>query len=56
MTRTPPPDDWVVYAVVLSVVAAMMLGKYLMFRGDKDEFISKNKKTDKSAMSKNDKS
>ena len=56
MTRTPPPEDWVVYAVVLSVVAAMMLGKYLMFRGDKDEFISKNKKTDQSVMSKNDKS
>ena len=56
MTRTPPPEDWVVYAVVLSVVAAMMFGKYLMGRGDKDEFISTNKKTDDSDMSKNDKS
>ncbi|MEA3383375.1 MAG: hypothetical protein U9Q20_01680 [Campylobacterota bacterium] len=34
MTRTPPPEDWVVYVVVLSVVAAMMLGKYLIGRGD----------------------
>ena len=34
MTRTPPPEDWVVYVVVLSVVAAMMLGKYLIARGD----------------------
>ncbi|BFU78403.1 hypothetical protein ALC152_16180 [Arcobacter sp. 15-2] len=42
MTRTPPPEDWVVYAVVLSVVAAIMFGKYLMGRGDKDEFISSN--------------
>ena len=54
MTRTPPPDDWVVYTVVLSVVAAMMLGKYLMGRGDKGEFISTNKKTKESDMSKND--
>ncbi len=34
MTRQPPPEDWVVYLVVLSVVAAMMLGKYLIGRGD----------------------
>lgn len=45
MTRTPPPEDWVVYAVVLGVVAAMMFGKYLMGRGDKDEVISKNDKS-----------
>ena len=56
MTRTPPPEDWVVYAVVISVVAAIMFGKYLMGRGDKNEFISTNKKTNKSDMSKNDKS
>ena len=56
MTRTPPPEDWVVYAVVLSVVAAIMFGKYLMGRGDKDEFISTNKKDNNSDMSKNDKS
>ena len=34
MTRTPPPSDWVVYAVVLGVVAAMLLGKYLIGKGD----------------------
>lgn len=34
MTRQPPPADWVVYAVVLGVVAAMMLGKYLIGKGD----------------------
>jgi len=34
MTRQPPPEDWVVYLVVLSVVAAMMLGKYLIGKGD----------------------
>ncbi len=34
MTRTPPPADWVVYVVVLSVVAAMMYGKYLIGKGD----------------------
>ncbi len=44
MTRTPPPADWVVYAVVLGTVAAMMYGKYLMGRGDKDEIISSNSK------------
>ena len=33
MTRTPPLDDWVVYAVVLSTVAAMMFGKYLIGKG-----------------------
>ena len=54
MTRTSPPEDWVVYVVVLSVVAAMMFGKYLMGRGDKDEVISTNKK-DKD-INKNDKS
>ncbi len=34
MTRQPPHDDWVVYLVVLGVVAAMMLGKYLIGKGD----------------------
>ncbi len=34
MTRQPPHEDWVVYLVVLSVVAAMMLGKYLIGKGD----------------------
>ena len=55
MTRTPPPDDWVVYLVVLSVVAATMLGKYLIGRGDKNEIISNNKKENKE-LNKNDKS
>ena len=34
MTRTPPPADWVVYVVVLAVVAATMFGKYLIGKGD----------------------
>lgn len=53
MTRQPPPADWIVYAVVLGVVAAMMLGKYLMGRGDKNEIISSNKK-DKEDTKKDD--
>ena len=56
MTRTPPPADWVVYAVVLGTVAAMMFGKYLMGRGDKDEFISSNDKTKNNNDVDNDKS
>ena len=35
MTRQPPMEDWVAYVVVLGVVAAMMLGKYLIGKGDK---------------------
>ncbi len=35
MERTPPPSDWIVYIVVIGVVAAMMVGKYLMFFDDK---------------------
>jgi hypothetical protein len=34
MTRGTPPSDWVAYAVVLSTVAAMMFGKYLIAKGD----------------------
>ena len=34
MTRGTPPSDWVAYAVVFSVVVAMMYGKYLIARGD----------------------
>lgn len=45
MVRPEPHPDWLVYLVVLGVVAAMMFGKYLMGRGDKNEVISKNKKT-----------
>lgn len=35
MERTLPSSDWVAYAVVLGTVAAMLLGKYLMFFNDK---------------------
>ncbi|RLA79712.1 MAG: hypothetical protein DRG78_12380 [Epsilonproteobacteria bacterium] len=45
MTRTPPLDDWVVYAIVLGTVAAMMFGKYLMARGDKNQVFSTNEDT-----------
>ncbi len=31
MTKSTPPSDWVAYAVVLGTVAAMLIGKYLMF-------------------------
>jgi hypothetical protein len=34
MTKQPPHEDWVVYLVVLGVVAAMMFGKYLIGKGD----------------------
>jgi len=34
MTRTPPPSDWIVYVVVLGTVAAIMVGKYLIGKGD----------------------
>lgn len=35
MTRGTPPSDWIAYVVVLTVVVAMMYGKYLIARGDK---------------------
>lgn len=44
MTRGTPPSDWVAYAVVLSTVIAMMIGKWMMVKGDKDEKVSKNDK------------
>ena len=53
MTRGTPPSDWVAYAVVFSTVAAMMFGKWLIVRGDKNETISKNKKVDKDDKSNN---
>lgn len=37
MDRPVPPSDWVVYAVVLSTVAAMLLGKYLIFFDDRKQ-------------------
>jgi hypothetical protein len=44
MTRGTPPSAWIAYVVVLGVVAAMMYGKYLIARGDKDDVISTNDK------------
>lgn len=35
MTRQPPMDDWIVYLVVFGVVAATILGKILIAKGDK---------------------
>lgn len=35
MVRTEPPSDFVVYLIVLGVVLAMLVGKYLMAKGDK---------------------
>jgi hypothetical protein len=37
MTRGTPPSDWVAYVVVFGTVIAMMYGKYLMARGDKED-------------------
>jgi len=37
MERPVPPSDWVVYAVVLGTVAAMLLGKWLIFFDNKKE-------------------
>ena len=45
MTRGTPPADWIAYVVVLSVVAAMMYGKYLIGRGNKSEEVGKNDKS-----------
>lgn len=35
MERSIPSSDWVAYVVVLGTVAAMLIGKYLMFFNDK---------------------
>lgn len=45
MTKNVPMDDWVVYLLVMGIVAAMLFGKYLMARGNKDEEISSNDKS-----------
>ena len=37
-------EPWVVYLVVIGVVALMMYGKYLMGGGDEDDSNSTNKK------------
>lgn len=44
MVRTEPPSDFIVYIVVIGVVIAMMVGKYLMGKGDKpiEEVIEKD--------------
>jgi hypothetical protein len=44
MTKQAPPSDWVAYGVVLTTVIAMMFGKYLIARGDKDEKVTTNDK------------
>lgn len=31
MTRSTPPSDWTAYLIVLGTVAAMLIGKYMMF-------------------------
>jgi hypothetical protein len=36
MTKNVPMDDWMVYLLVIGIVAAMLFGKYLMARGDND--------------------
>ncbi len=36
MQRPVPPSDWVAYVVVLGTVAAILLGKWMMFFNDKD--------------------
>ena len=35
MTKNAPMDDWVVYVMMIAIFAAIMYGKYLMGRGDK---------------------
>ena len=42
MTRGEPQEAWVAYVVVFGVVAAIMFGKYLIARGDKDHVNSVN--------------
>jgi len=34
MTRGTPPSDWVAYVVVLATAVSMMIGKYLIAKGD----------------------
>ena len=44
MTREAP-SNWISYIVVFGTVIAMMYGKYLIARGDKDEEVSSNDKS-----------
>ena len=46
MIKGTPQSDWIAYIVVFGTVAAMMYGKYLIGRGDKDKNISSNDKKD----------
>jgi len=46
MDRPVPPSDWVVYVVVLGVVAAMLVGKWLIFFNDKDAKESQTEQAD----------
>lgn len=34
MVRSAPPSDWVAYVVVGLTIAGMLLGKYLIAKGD----------------------
>lgn len=42
MTRGTPPSDWVAYVVVLGVTISIVIGKYLIARGDPNEVPTKN--------------
>lgn len=44
MANRVPQEDWVAYVVMLFVVAGVMLGKYLIAKGDKpiDEVIEED--------------
>ena len=46
MTRATPPSDWVAYSIVIGVVIAIMYGKYLIARGDKNDKVSHNDKSE----------
>ena len=46
MDRPEPLADWVVYVVVLGVVAAMLVGKWLIFFNDKDAQESQTEQVD----------
>jgi len=45
MTKNVPMDDWVVYLLVIGIVAAMLFGKFLMARGNINEEVSTNDKS-----------
>jgi hypothetical protein len=45
MTRETPPSNWIAYIVVFGTVIAMMYGKYLIARGDKNKKVDSNDKS-----------